>query len=100
MHTQSGGSPRNVRTKEITMRRVTTLSLGLLASAPGLLAVHAPAAEPGPPGHDRAASLPPVHAGGLWSPPTTGGSPDSCYPDCNLDGALTIADFGCFQSAF
>ena len=23
-----------------------------------------------------------------------------CYPDCNLDGALTVADFGCFQTAF
>jgi hypothetical protein len=25
---------------------------------------------------------------------------DSCYPDCNADGALTIADFGCFQTKF
>ena len=23
-----------------------------------------------------------------------------CYPDCNQDGALTVADFGCFQTAF
>jgi hypothetical protein len=23
-----------------------------------------------------------------------------CYPDCNGNGSLTIADFGCFQSAF
>ncbi len=23
-----------------------------------------------------------------------------CYADCNCDGNLTIADFGCFQSAF
>ena len=23
-----------------------------------------------------------------------------CYPDCNEDGALTIADFGCFQTRF
>ena len=23
-----------------------------------------------------------------------------CYPDCNEDGALTVADFGCFQTAF
>ena len=23
-----------------------------------------------------------------------------CYPDCNLDGALTVADFGCFQTRF
>ena len=25
---------------------------------------------------------------------------DSCYPDCNGDGALTVADFGCFQTRF
>ncbi len=25
---------------------------------------------------------------------------EGCYPDCNTDGALTIADFGCFQSRF
>ena len=25
---------------------------------------------------------------------------DSCYPDCNADGALTVADFGCFQTKF
>jgi hypothetical protein len=25
---------------------------------------------------------------------------DSCYPDCNQSGNLTIADFGCFQAAF
>ena len=24
----------------------------------------------------------------------------SCYPDCNTDGALTVADFGCFQTKF
>ena len=24
----------------------------------------------------------------------------SCYPDCNEDGALTVADFGCFQTRF
>ncbi len=23
-----------------------------------------------------------------------------CYADCNADGTLTIADFGCFQTAF
>ncbi len=23
-----------------------------------------------------------------------------CYPDCNLDGSLTVADFGCFQTRF
>ena len=24
----------------------------------------------------------------------------NCYPDCNGDGALTVADFGCFQTRF
>jgi hypothetical protein len=23
-----------------------------------------------------------------------------CYPDCNQDGLLNLADFGCFQTAF
>jgi probable HAF family extracellular repeat protein len=23
-----------------------------------------------------------------------------CYPDCNVDGTLTVADFGCFQTKF
>ncbi len=23
-----------------------------------------------------------------------------CYPDCNLDDYLTVADFGCFQTRF
>ena len=23
-----------------------------------------------------------------------------CYPDCNADGALTVSDFGCFQTQF
>ena len=28
-------------------------------------------------------------------------APDAaCYPDCNADGALTVADFGCFQTKF
>ncbi len=26
--------------------------------------------------------------------------PAPCYPDCNADGSLTIADFGCFQGKF
>ncbi len=26
--------------------------------------------------------------------------PESCYPDCNADAAMTIADFGCFQTKF
>jgi hypothetical protein len=25
---------------------------------------------------------------------------DSCYPDCNEDGGLSVADFGCFQTRF
>jgi hypothetical protein len=25
---------------------------------------------------------------------------EACYPDCNADGALTVADFGCFQTRF
>ena len=25
---------------------------------------------------------------------------DECYPDCNTDGALTVSDFGCFQTKF
>ena len=25
---------------------------------------------------------------------------DSCYADCNADGVLTVADFGCFQTKF
>jgi hypothetical protein len=25
---------------------------------------------------------------------------EACYPDCNADNALTIADFGCFQTRF
>ncbi len=28
------------------------------------------------------------------------GSGGDCYPDCNADGALTIQDFGCFQTRF
>ncbi len=24
----------------------------------------------------------------------------TCYPDCNADGSLTVADFGCFQTKF
>ena len=28
------------------------------------------------------------------------GEASTCYPDCNEDGALTVADFGCFQTAF
>jgi hypothetical protein len=25
---------------------------------------------------------------------------ESCYPDCNQDGSLNLADFGCFQTKF
>ena len=35
-------------------------------------------------------------AGGFWA----GGGPPACYPDCNNDGILTVADFGCFQTKF
>ena len=34
--------------------------------------------------------------GGFWG---VAGNP-SCYPDCNNDGTLTVADFGCFQTKF
>ena len=27
-------------------------------------------------------------------------TPESCYPDCNADGQLTVSDFGCFQTKF
>ncbi len=36
-------------------------------------------------------------SGGFW---TGAGGPPLCYPDCNADGALTVADFGCFQTKF
>ena len=35
-------------------------------------------------------------AGGFWG----AGGPPPCYPDCNADGLLTVADFGCFQTKF
>src|SRR5688572_28809517 len=35
-------------------------------------------------------------SGGFWS----AGGPPPCYPDCNGDGVLTVADFGCFQTKF
>ncbi|MFM9995165.1 MAG: hypothetical protein ACKVU4_05125 [Phycisphaerales bacterium] len=25
---------------------------------------------------------------------------DACFPDCNADGSLTVADFGCFQTRY
>jgi hypothetical protein len=28
------------------------------------------------------------------------GGPPPCYPDCDGDGILTLADFGCFQTKF
>jgi uncharacterized membrane protein len=28
------------------------------------------------------------------------GAAVGCYPDCNADGALTVSDFGCFQTKF
>ncbi len=33
--------------------------------------------------------------GGFWP-----GIAEICQPDCNHDGVLTIADFGCFQTKF
>ncbi len=33
--------------------------------------------------------------GGFWP-----GALDTCYPDCNTDASLTVADFGCFQTKF
>jgi hypothetical protein len=29
-----------------------------------------------------------------------GGGPPPCYPDCNGDSSLNLADFGCFQTKF
>ncbi len=37
----------------------------------------------------------PSHHWARWGCPTP-----PCYPDCNADGALTVADFGCFQTQF
>ncbi len=37
---------------------------------------------------------PPVHRWARWH------CPAPCYPDCNSDGVLTVADFGCFQTKF
>ncbi len=50
-----------------------------------------------------------VHVGGWFH--KAGGKPaghwarwgcdvGGCYPDCNADGSLTVADFGCFQTKF
>jgi hypothetical protein len=33
--------------------------------------------------------------GGFWP-----GAAKTCQPDCNSDGLLTVADFGCFQTKF
>ena len=33
--------------------------------------------------------------GGFWP-----GVAEQCYADCNKDGALTVGDFGCFQTKF
>ncbi len=33
--------------------------------------------------------------GGFWP-----GAAETCHPDCNNDGDLTVADFGCFQTKF
>ncbi len=34
-------------------------------------------------------------AGGFWP-----GITETCYPDCNNSGELTVADFACFQTRF
>ncbi len=34
-------------------------------------------------------------AGGFWP-----GITETCYPDCNNNGELTVADFACFQTRF
>ncbi len=52
--------------------------------------------------------LPPLPVGRKWQVQySPGGLPsvvlrvtDWCYTDCNTDGALTVADFGCFQTKF
>jgi hypothetical protein len=33
----------------------------------------------------------------LWTDQST---PTVCYPDCNMDHALNVNDFVCFQTAF
>ncbi len=41
------------------------------------------------------------HPAGLtWQADTVSVEGVACYPDCNGVGGLTIADFGCFQTAF
>jgi hypothetical protein len=47
-----------------------------------------------------------LYTGGAFA--SAGGTPSEmvarwgcgCYPDCTGDGALTVADFGCFQTKF
>jgi hypothetical protein len=56
----------------------------------------------------RAPGEPPsLLAGGAFSAPVAGSGGRNiarwmrcCYPDCNADGALNLADFGCFQTRF
>ena len=59
----------------------------------------------------RTNTVPNAHAvrvgAGAWSASTgdfafvlCGVENPPCYPDCNQDGALTVADFGCFQTRF
>ncbi len=38
--------------------------------------------------------------GGATGDPATLTVQGCCYADCNLDGTLTVADFGCFQTKF
>jgi hypothetical protein len=41
-----------------------------------------------------------VQLNGRWGMYLFPGFDDGCYPDCNADGQLTVADFGCFQTRF
>ncbi len=41
-----------------------------------------------------------VHAGGVQSDGVAEWAGCACYADCDADGALTAADFGCFQAKF
>ncbi len=44
-----------------------------------------------------------VRHGGPGTPPRHGHANqgvEGCYPDCEADGSLTVADFTCFQTRF
>jgi hypothetical protein len=68
-------------------------------------AAHGPAFTFDVAGAPRRVDDPATPDTGLGAPPVIDRGahefqPDSCYPDCNADGALTVADFGCFQTRF